>query len=236
MGGIKNKKGMMIAKEIVQLILVAGLIIAMVLMFTRCSLIIKPNPTVEAKTNFLTFTESVKKLELGEKKTVDLFMIDNSAVIFFPEGEESVNVKVDLKETPDNSDNEMDLFFERPPKCASDKKCFCLFLDPGYKRDYEVNSGILSGTEIKVGLAISDDKAECQEVAYTFVMDKCNIGTPHNIDSYECQNGFVIERKLSKEYSFGFKKYEPYFDNPHRLRISSERKENGVLLSEVNNE
>jgi hypothetical protein len=164
----------------------------------------------QAEENFIDVVyPSIKNFNedsrIGEQKSVLLIMDKETVIVYFEKGNDNVvvNVDADIWQT----DNTMT--FLKPSDCSSDKNCICLFQSANFE----------TGT-LKDDFIISGGKQICKNLDFNLTLNSCTLGELHEAKSYECENGFIIERNFAKSTLDASSYYELYRRNTFYMNKS----------------
>ena len=173
----------------------------------------------QGKENFIKFVDKVKEMESeGQGDKVALLIMDEgTALVYFEPYQKEVQVDVTT-----NSALTFHFLPQNPGRCSEDKGCLCLFREPEYKA---------LGAFVFDGLEVNDPKAFCQEMNIPLKIKDCSLGIPHDVKSYTCLNGFIIDRNLGKTAdSISVEVPDNHFEVGRRTQIKLTREVNSILL------
>lgn len=168
----------------------------------------------QSKQNFMNFIDTVREVEktTDSHKTAQLILDEGTAIIYFESNQKELVVDVD-SEFP-NIDYQM--IFVNPPVCSSGKGCLCLFRDPEFE--------LMETAKYKA----TESKPYCQEFSLPLKIDPCGFGNPHEVLSYTCSGGFLIERHLAAKSNWDT---DSYFEVARRTQISLSNEGDMILFT-----
>lgn len=157
----------------------------------------------QSKQNFIDFVDTVKEVEktADSHKTALLILDESTAIIYFEPNQKELIVNVDA-EFP-NIDYQ--LSFVNPLVCSPGKGCLCLFRSPEFE--------LMEIAKYKA----TEGKPHCQEMSLPLKLESCSLGSPHEVLSYTCSGGFLIERHLAAKSNWDTKSY---YELARRTQIS----------------
>ncbi len=166
----------------------------------------------QAKDNFGIFFDAVESIN-GEKegyKENGLMILDKkTAFVYFSSPHLTINVN-----SIDNDDYTVSVL--RPKKCESSQGCFCLFRE-----------ATVEGEQSDGKVVISPVKSLCKTVNFpvNYADAHCGIGIAKDVNSYQCNGGFMAERELLDPDDF-----DSRFDTGRRINFVLEKTSAGVDL------
>ena len=168
----------------------------------------------QSKQNFIDFVDTVKEVEktIDSHKTAQLILDEGTAIIYFESNQKELVVNVD-SEFP-NIDYQM--IFINPQVCSPGKGCLCLFRDPEFE--------LMETAKYKA----TESKPYCQEFSLPLKIDPCGFGSPHEVLSYTCSGGFLIERHLAAKSNWDT---DSYYEVARRTQISLSNEGDLILFS-----
>jgi len=175
-------------KGFISLHVLIGILFAIAMLFVvaRCSSYLQIGG--EASDSFEEFVREITLLEekeTGDRETFILLMQEGTAIVYFEPNRDTVFVEVKARKGTDDLTVEL----KNPGKCAQDSGCLCLFENPEIEEEGGYKAIITDTTKTK----------NCHEIETDLLINNCGIGRSHDVTSYKCTNGFVIERGLVKE-------------------------------------
>ncbi len=182
-----NKKGIMIK-------FLTSLLLAIIVFAPACMIGSKVFRTsTQALENFEDFVvdiqEFAKQEKIGEKSSILLIMDEETAVVYFDsDSADSSKVTVFVDGAAPHANHYV--YFNRPSQCELDSSCICLFRE---------TDTVTDDSSFTVSNTITGDRVECSELDYNLEIETCSIGEENLVNSYECTDGFIIERNLIKE-------------------------------------
>lgn len=236
---------MMKHKKAIMLDFVATVILALII-FVPTILIISKflHQSNQAKDSFNDFTTLINKMSESNSATKESFLLildSASAVVYFEPNQKEVSVEVDaeflsstdLEESTINTDYTLKL--QKPGTCSSEKNCLCLFREPKFKILTSAFKQGFGFDEFKV----VDASPLCREINVPLKLANCGVGQPHNVNSYTCTHGFMIERHLAAESKIevasltGTKevKFASYYEAYRRTALTMNREGNTIVLN-----
>lgn len=166
------------------------LILAIIIFVPACTFASKIlGISTQAKNNFQDFTHSLEKLsqQPGKSITEILILDDQTAVVYFEKDKDVMQMEVDGQ--PPARElwiiTDYRLVMHKPSACTQGKNCLCLFREPSFD---------LNLAQKKV--FVTSSSAICNSLDFELKLANCSLGVPHNINSYTCSDGFMIERGL----------------------------------------
>ncbi len=172
----------------------------------------------QAKENFddvFATLEGVYNEKVGYMDSVIVILDDQTTFVYFDAGVSEMNV--DVKGAGDINDDSYKIVIEKPSVCDDTLNCVCLISNP------EIQDNGLINQELRVK---PDYMTKCEGINYTIKVASCNIGSPYEVTSYTCNNGFMIERGMAEEEGF-----DSYYEINRRTGFSVKKLENEVLMS-----
>lgn len=120
----------------------------------------------------------------GGQESKLLIMDKETVIVYFEKSNNNVVVTVDA----DTWQTDNTLTFNKPSNCDSTKNCICLFQTANFE----------TGT-LKDNFVITAEEAICNDLDFNLQLESCTIGELQETNSYQCENGFIIERDFSKD-------------------------------------
>ena len=204
---LNKKKGQIVLGFLVKMLITILIIFSSVAMIGKIFSVLVD----QSGDNFVDFVSDMNYVSdhgNGYKMSSMLIMDEDSAVVYF-----SGNKNTVLKIKYYGNYYDLDLIFSPPESCPKEGSCICLM---------QTLSGEKSGEKEANRVEVVAGKVRCVELDYELSISSCSIGKPKGIESlsYNCQNGFVIERNIvrtNKWIGDGVSKSEfPYFYNERR--------------------
>jgi hypothetical protein len=203
---------------------IVGLVLGILLLgiLITCATNLRPL-TDQARQNFLTkLVPDIKNLDekglIAEKKVTLAILDEGTAIVYFEPNQDTVIVQVDAKLPL--TDYSIHLQKPETRSCDTGKGCICLFREPEFDTD-------LLDIAAKV-LVQQTKKPLCAQIETTLSMNNCGIGEANFVNSYLCQNGFFIERRLAAESSWAV---ASYYEAPRRLDLELEKSRDRITLT-----
>jgi len=174
--------------------------------------------SAQAKENFddvFSTIEEVNQEKVGYMDSVILILDDQTTFVYFNAG--ATEVIVDVKGAGGINDDSYQIVIEKPSICDETLNCVCLLSNP------EIEDNGIINQELRIR---TDYMTKCESINYTIQINSCNVGSPFEVSSYTCNNGFMIERGMAKEEGF-----DSYFEIDRRTGFSVKKFEYKILLS-----
>ena len=164
-------------------------------------------------------------LTIGTPKPSLLILDAGTAVVYFEPDYPEVKLQVDGQEADEQSRYaDYLLVWKRPTSCTEGKSCLCLFRDPEFESStYLPFGGGLVGIRL---ITVTDTASLCQEISIPLNLKSCGVGRAHQVNSYVCTQGFVLERGVLKDSG-----QNGYYESPRRIAVKLEKEPNSILLS-----
>ena len=206
-----NKKGFEISLNFLLTMLLVIIIFGPILfgIFKGCEAM---QQSKENFGEFLDFIKDMQDAQQDEKKVQLLIMAENTAVVYFEPEYDAVEVYVGAG----NVHSDYVAYFNRPSSCEVNKNCLCLFAK--VKSEAEVSTNTVN---------IEAEEVYCESLSISLSLEDCGIGTPNDVDSYICQNGFTIERKVLDGSSIWV---GSFYEAPKRIAIEAKKNPTNIDL------
>ncbi len=172
------------------------LIITLVIFIPTCGFLGKLIfNTAQAKDSYQTFVKDLnqfyKDAQVNDKGNVLLIMDKNSAIVYFEEGKDKVIVQADTPLLSRGTD--YTAFIKKPNSCPAEEACLCLIS----KIEHEISE--LEGTFADIKVEVIPKEFKCHKQDFDLKIQSCNVGKKVNINSFVCQNGFLLQRGLFED-------------------------------------
>lgn len=201
-----DKKALLMVRTIVVILLSMIIFVPLIMGVTKyCQY------SAQAKGNYGDFVKEINAMEEGTEDITKLILDIGSAVVYFEPGQKIVKVTVDGEiYNPALPNVDYEVIFNKPSSCGGES-CLCLF---GEKTEIDDK-------------VVKSEGATCEKGIMNLKLKDCSIGRAVHVNSYSCENGFVIERLLIKKAAIP---YDVYYEAQRRVPLQMKREGNIVYL------
>jgi len=205
------------------------LIVSILIFSTSCSLGAKFfRLSSQAKDNFVAFTNEIEDLQQNAKegdRRNSLLIIDSGTVVAYFSAPQ-LKVHVDAASKPGQYLYDYDIYLSRPIECEEEGMpgCFCLF------REVETKASFSDKRVDVIPL-----KSICVPQEFLIIYDNsrnsipgCGVGIPKEVNSYQCDGGFLVDRGVIGEADY----VKAFYENGRRINFLIQKDPNNILIYE----